>query len=75
MAKVSKTAKHQVRRAGRDVFKRKLTWAVKPGDLVEDKAGNVGLALQIQSSSCYMLSPLGYRWVKLSQLIKITHDV
>ena len=42
MAKISKTLKHQVRRAGRDTFKRKITWAIKPGDLVEDKSGNIG---------------------------------
>ena len=75
MAKISKTLKHQVRRAGRDTFKRKITWAIKPGDLVEDKSGNIGMALQIQSSSCFMLSPTGQKWVRLSQLIKVTEDV
>ena len=75
MAKVPKTLKKQARRVGRDAFKRKITWAIKAGDLVEDKAGNIGMALKIQSHNCQMLSPAGQKWVRLSQLIKVTEDV
>ena len=75
MAKVSKSIRRRVRSQSRDAFTRKMTWAVKPGDLVEDKSGNIGMALVIQSNSCFMLSPTGQKWVRLSHLIKVSEDV
>lgn len=75
MARVPKTLKKQARYAGRDTFKRKITWAIKSGDLVEDKSGNIGLALRIVNSDCFMLSPTGQKRVRLSQLIKVSEDV
>ena len=76
MAKVPKSIRNQVRRnTSRDTFTKKITWAVKPGDLVEDKSGNIGMALVIQSNSCFMLSPTGQKWVRLSQLIKVSGDM
>ena len=60
MAKIPKSIKRQVRRSSaRDSFSKKVTWAVKSGDLVEDKSGNIGMALEICSNQCFMLSPTG----------------
>ena len=75
MAQISKKLKRQVRSQYREKNRTKVTWAIKAGDLVKDKSGEVGLAVSIENNLCYLFSSSGYRWVKLAALIKINTDV
>ena len=70
--KLKRTAKAGYRK---EKAKSTMTWAIKEGDLVKDRSGDVGLALNISNNHCYLMSPAGYRWVKIARLLKISTDV
>ena len=72
---ISKKLKSQARSSYREKAKSTITWAIKEGDLVTDRSGNVGLALNINNNHCYLMSSAGYRWVKIAKLIKISGNV
>ena len=75
MARISKKLKRQARSQYREKNRTKVTWAIKAGDLVKDKSGEVGLAVSINHNQCYLFSSSGYRWVKMATLLKISTDV
>ena len=75
MSSISKKLKRQAKAGYREKAKSTMTWAIKEGDLVKDRSGVVGLALNISNNHCYLMSPTGYRWVKLARLLKISTNV
>ena len=75
MAQISKKLKRQARSQYREKNRTKVTWAIKAGDLVKDKCGDVGLAVSVDNNHCYLFSSSGYRWVKMATLLKISTDV